>query len=106
MYSLLYSDDVDDIEYVHDLGDSADYVHIYYVDDVEDVEISLESIQDGSYPISRPLYFYVKKDHYGVIPGLDAYIAEFISEEAVEGYLSDKGLVPLANPKDAIISIK
>ena len=73
---------------------------------IENVEISLESIQDGSYPISRPLYFYVKVDHYGVIPGLDAYIAEFTSEEAVEGYLSDKGLVPLANPKDAIISIK
>ncbi len=56
-----------------------------------------EAIADGSYPISRPLYFYVKKDHIGRVPGLAAYIAEFMHERASgdEGYLTDKGLIPL-----------
>jgi len=64
---------------------------------VEGVEISLESIQDYSYPISRPLFFYVKKAHIGVIPGLGEYLLEFTSEDAIgpEGYLIDTGLVPL-----------
>jgi len=64
---------------------------------VEGVEISLDSIQDYSYPIARPLYFYVKKAHIGVIPGLQEYLAEFASDNAIgeEGYLIDTGLVPL-----------
>jgi phosphate transport system substrate-binding protein len=65
--------------------------------DIEGVAINLESIQDYSYPISRPLYFYVKKAHIGVIPGLQEYLLEFTSEDAIgpEGYLIDTGLVPL-----------
>lgn len=64
---------------------------------VDGVVPEFETIASRTYPISRPLYFYVKKAHVGVIPGLDAYIAEFTSEKAVgdEGYLIDKGLVPL-----------
>ena len=38
---------------------------------IDGKKISLDSIQDGSYPISRPLYFYVKNQHIGVIPGID-----------------------------------
>ena len=70
--------------------------------------ISLESIQDGSYPISRPLYFYVKNAHKGVIPGIEKYIKEFTSKRAIgkNGYLTDKGLVPLANPQEAITQVK
>jgi len=64
---------------------------------IEGVEISLDSIQDYSYPVARPLYFYVKKAHIGVIPGLQEYLAEFASDNAIgeEGYLIDTGLVPL-----------
>jgi len=64
---------------------------------VDGIEPSYESIADMQYPISRPLYFYVKKAHVGVIPGLDGYIAEFTSEKASgeNGYLTDKGLIPL-----------
>jgi phosphate transport system substrate-binding protein len=64
---------------------------------IEGVEISLDSIQDYSYPISRPLYFYVKKAHIGIIPGLQEYLSEFTREDAIgdEGYLIDAGLVPL-----------
>jgi phosphate transport system substrate-binding protein len=56
-----------------------------------------DSIADGSYPISRSLYFYVKKAHVGSIPGIREYLAEFTSEKAwgPDGYLSDKGLIPM-----------
>ena len=64
---------------------------------IEGVEISLEAVQSYDYPVSRPLYFYVKKAHIGVIPGIDKYMAEFTSPAAMglEGYLADVGLVPL-----------
>ena len=63
---------------------------------VNGVEISMEGIQDYSYPIARPLFFYIKKAHVGVIPGLMDYVNEFVSEEATEGYLLDAGLVELS----------
>ena len=64
---------------------------------INGTEPTFEAIADGQYPISRSLYFYVKKDHIGKIPGLREFIAEFTSEKAVglEGYLSDRGLIPL-----------
>jgi len=60
---------------------------------------TFESIADGSYPVSRPLYFYTKKAHIGVIPGIKEYLAEFTSEKASgeEGYLSEKGMIPLGD---------
>ncbi len=60
-----------------------------------------ESIAAGDYPISRPLYFYAKKSHVGVVPGIAEYIAAFTSEAAYgeEGYLTDKGLIPLDDAK-------
>ena len=42
---------------------------------VEGIEPTFESIADKSYEISRPLYFYVKKNHVGVVPGIAEYIA-------------------------------
>ena len=56
-----------------------------------------EAIAEGEYPVSRPLFFYVKKGHVGVIPGIEEYVAEFTSEKAAgpEGYLADKGLIAL-----------
>ncbi len=60
---------------------------------------TFEKIAEGSYPVSRPLYFYVKKAHVGKIPGIEAYLAEFTSDKAWgdEGYLTDKGLIPMPN---------
>ena len=68
----------------------------------------MDTIQDGSYPISRPLFFYVKNQHIGVIPGIEEYIKEFTSKRAIgsRGYLTDRGLVPLANPQEAITQVK
>ena len=75
---------------------------------IEGKKISLEAIQDGSYPISRPLYFYVKKQHIGVIPGVAEFVKTFTHKKAIgpRGYLTDLGLIPLANPQEAITPVK
>ncbi|MDZ4068703.1 MAG: substrate-binding domain-containing protein, partial [Tabrizicola sp.] len=56
---------------------------------------SVETIAAGDYPVSRPLYFYVKKAHIGVIPGLKEYIEFFVSDEMAgpDGPLAEYGLV-------------
>lgn len=63
------------------------------------VDISFDSISDGSYPVSRPLHFFVKKQHIGVIPGIMEYVETFLSNSAQgdEGYLAEKGLIPLGD---------
>ena len=64
---------------------------------IESVEPTFESIADKSYPVSRPLFFYVKKAHVGVVPGIEGFLKEFTSEKAwgEEGYLAEKGMIPL-----------
>ncbi len=64
---------------------------------IDDVEPTFENIAAGDYPVSRSLYFYMKNAHVGVVPGLQEYAAEFLSDAASgeEGYLVDKGLIPL-----------
>jgi len=58
---------------------------------------TFDNISSGSYPLSRPLFFYVKKAHVGKIPGMREYIAEFLSDKALGeyGYLAEKGLIPM-----------
>lgn len=64
---------------------------------IEGVEATFENIAEGKYPVSRPLYFYVKKAHVGKIPGINEYIAEFTSDATwgSEGYLVERGMVPM-----------
>ncbi|MBF0390503.1 MAG: PstS family phosphate ABC transporter substrate-binding protein [Desulfamplus sp.] len=64
---------------------------------VEGVTPVFESIADGKYSVSRSLYFYVKKAHADVIPGMKEFLKEFSSEKAWgnDGYLSEKGLIPM-----------
>tara|TARA_R110002074_G_scaffold8131_14_gene34079 strand:+ start:1372 stop:2412 length:1041 start_codon:yes stop_codon:yes gene_type:complete len=54
-----------------------------------------ESISTGAYPVSRPLFFYVKKAHIGVIPGLKEYAEFFVADEIAgpDGPLAEYGLV-------------
>ena len=63
---------------------------------VDGVSPTYDSVASGKYPASRPLFIYVKKQHVGVIPGINEFIAEYTSEKALgeEGYLADKGLIP------------
>ena len=64
---------------------------------INGVSPEFEAIASGDYPISRSLYFYVKKAHVGVVPGIADFLREFTSEDAwgEDGYLVDKGLIPL-----------
>ncbi|HUQ11432.1 MAG TPA: PstS family phosphate ABC transporter substrate-binding protein [Steroidobacteraceae bacterium] len=63
---------------------------------VDGVSPTFETVASGKYPASRPLFIYVKKQHVKVIPGIEEFIAEYVSEKALgeEGYLADKGLIP------------
>jgi phosphate transport system substrate-binding protein len=73
---------------------------------IDGVEAEFDSIADGQYPVSRPLYFYVKKAHVDTIPGIREYLAEFTSEKAwgEDGYLADKGLIPMPQDERAKFS--
>jgi phosphate transport system substrate-binding protein len=68
---------------------------------INGVDPTFDNILTGDYPLARSLYFYVKKAHVGVVPGIMEYAAEFVSEDASGqfGYLVEKGLIPL--PADA-----
>ncbi|MCA1986621.1 MAG: PstS family phosphate ABC transporter substrate-binding protein [Desulfovibrio sp.] len=65
--------------------------------EVDGVAPTFDNIASGKYTVSRPLYFYVKKAHASVIPGIPEYLAEFTSEKAwgKDGYLADKGMIPM-----------
>ena len=71
-------------------------------DSIKSMEIgggtaTFEAIASGEYPISRALYLYIKKAHVGVVPGIREYLEEFLGDRASgnEGYLADKGLIPM-----------
>lgn len=76
------------------LDQNADKIHGSLVDGVAP---TFENIADGAYPVSRPLFFYVKSAHIGVIPGMAEYIDIFTSDAASgdDGFLADRGLIPL-----------
>ncbi|HPF47210.1 MAG TPA: PstS family phosphate ABC transporter substrate-binding protein, partial [Emcibacteraceae bacterium] len=66
---------------------------------VEGSAPTFENIADKVYKVSRSLFFYVKKAHVGVIPGIKEYLSEFLSDKAMGdfGYLAEKGLIPLTS---------
>ena len=70
---------------------------------VDGVQPTFDAIADGKYPVSRPLYFYVKKAHVGTIPGIQEYLDEFTSDKAwgPDGYLADKGMIPMPDEERA-----
>ena len=67
------------------------------------VEATLETIGSFEYPISRPLFIYIKNAHRGVIPNMEEFIAEYVSEDALgpDGYLPERGLVSLGDEERA-----
>jgi phosphate transport system substrate-binding protein len=64
---------------------------------VDGVNPEFELIAGGEYPVSRSLFFYIKHQHVGVVPGIKEFGAEFTNERAwgPDGYLVEKGLIPL-----------
>ena len=69
-------------------------------------DVTFENIASGDYPVSRALYFYVKNAHVGKVAGMKEYIAEFTADKAwgEEGYLADKGLIPMPKSERAKFS--
>ncbi|HKY85938.1 MAG TPA: PstS family phosphate ABC transporter substrate-binding protein [Pseudorhodoplanes sp.] len=69
-------------------------------------EPTYDNIAGGKYKGSRPLFVYIKKQHVGVVPGLDKFAAEYVSNKALgeDGYLAKKGLVAL--PKKELDEVR
>ncbi|PID63751.1 MAG: phosphate ABC transporter substrate-binding protein [Gammaproteobacteria bacterium] len=73
---------------------------------IEGVQPSAETIASGEYPVSRPLYFYVKNSHVSKVPLLKRYTLLFFSVfmSGEKGMLTKHGLIPLN--KDGINAMK
>jgi phosphate transport system substrate-binding protein len=72
---------------------------------IDGVAPTFDNIADEKYPVSRPIFFYVKKAHAGTIPGIKEFVGEFTSDRAMgeEGYLAEIGLIPLPTQKRATV---
>ena len=68
---------------------------------VDGVAPEMDTISSLKYGPSREMFVYVKKAHIGVVPGLDKFAAEYVSDKAAGegGYLEKKGLVPVPKAK-------
>jgi phosphate transport system substrate-binding protein len=64
---------------------------------IDGIEPTMDTIQSYDYPNARPLFFYIKKAHIGVIPGIQEYALLMVSEDAIgeDGYLTEYGLAPM-----------
>ena len=64
---------------------------------------SFDTIASFEYGVARPLFFYIKNAHVGVIPNLDEFVAEYMSEDSIGpgGYQSERGMVPLPDDRRA-----
>tara|TARA_Y100001934_G_scaffold40406_1_gene48252 strand:+ start:3008 stop:4042 length:1035 start_codon:yes stop_codon:yes gene_type:complete len=64
---------------------------------IEGNEPTFENIASKAYPVSRPLYFYIKTAHVDVIPGIREFVEAYTSDDAFgpDGYLSERGLIPM-----------
>lgn len=70
---------------------------------INGVAPDFDTIADGSYPVARPLFFYVKNAHRELVPDLNDFLAEYVSDEALgpNGYLAERGLTPLPDDERA-----
>lgn len=70
---------------------------------INGTDVTFDNIASGDYPVSRALYFYVKTAHVSKVPGMQEYVSEFTSNKAWgdEGYLTDKGLIPMPKTERA-----
>ena len=64
---------------------------------IDGKELTFESIALGEYPVSRPLFMYIKNDHVGKVPGIKEFVAEFVAAGTWgdDGYLAEKGMIPM-----------
>ncbi|MBK1664785.1 phosphate-binding protein [Rhodospirillum rubrum] len=73
--------------------------HLVSAIPIEGIAPTIETITEGSYPLTTQLILYVKTAHLGLISGLDRYVQAFTAEQAIgeDGYLRALGLVPVAD---------
>ena len=64
---------------------------------IDGKELTFETIALGEYPVSRPLFMYIKNDHVGKVPGIKEFVSEFVAAGTWgdEGYLAEKGMIPM-----------
>tara|TARA_A100001011_G_C14191647_1_gene791607 strand:- start:231 stop:1265 length:1035 start_codon:yes stop_codon:yes gene_type:complete len=62
---------------------------------IDGIEPTFENIADGKYTVSRALYFYIKHNHIGVIPGLKEYTLEWTKHWDEDGVLAESGMIPM-----------
>jgi phosphate transport system substrate-binding protein len=64
---------------------------------INGISPSMVNITKGYYPLTRPVFLYVKRKHVESVTGLQHFLYEFTSERAVspDGYLVQKGFIPL-----------
>ena len=77
---------------------------------IDGVEPTFENIADGSYPVSRDLWFYIKHAHVQVVPGLAEYMNEWTKHWGEDGLLSDAGMIPMSETErvkyqDAMVNL-
>lgn len=73
---------------------------------IDGIMPTFDAISDASYPVSRSMFLYVKKAHVGVIPGIEQFLAEYLSEAAMGeyGYLADRGMIPMMDAERAAVA--
>jgi phosphate transport system substrate-binding protein len=71
--------------------------HVIKASNINNIEPSFDSIVSGEYEVSRPLFIYVKGEHFNLVPGIREFTKEIISTNTIgnDGYLMQKGLIPL-----------
>jgi phosphate transport system substrate-binding protein len=68
---------------------------------IDGVEPTFENIADGSYPVSRDLWFYIKHAHVQTVPGLKGYMMEWTKHWGEDGILADAGMIPMSEEERA-----
>ena len=68
---------------------------------IDGVKPTFDAIAEGSYPVSRALWFYVKHDHMDVVPGLAEYMNEWTKHWGEDGVLTDAGMIPMSEAERA-----
>ena len=68
---------------------------------IDGVNPTFDAIAEGSYPVSRALWFYVKHDHMDVVPGLAEYMNEWTKHWGEDGVLTDAGMIPMSEAERA-----
>ena len=85
-------------------GDAVKVLEVFNDETGECVAPTIETIADGSYPVSRSLYIYVNTDKVAENPALGAYVDFYLNDaypDAVENAF-DEGVGYVALPDDLL----